>query len=1169
MKKTLIMLLCLFGFLAAKADVQFPTLSTDTQEIWYYVQMQRGMAVLTVQGAGQNIVTANANEKKTQQQTWKVVSAGNNRYTLISRTGQMLYYDTSASRFRTAISPSNGYKSYQIVTTTNTTYEGFELFLDQKSDSYAYLNQWGGYGADCELGAWTKGDPNNTLQFIPESEIEYPDEWPSSVSEVSITGLTKWTPPHRQSLWYSKPATVWMTSALPIGNGQFGATVMGGVRRDEVQFNDKTLWRGHLGSLTNSGAHGCFLDFGHLFITSTDASLNKATHYRRWLDMEDARAGVAYTANDVDYVRDYFVSYPDDVLVVHYSASEAGHINERIFFYNCHGNRPTYSIGDDGTGIGSFRGQVERTGTNHNLDYHCEMRVVTQGGTLSLSEDGGLQVDGADEMTIYLLGATNFSTENDDYIFDAKLLPEEVKAPVTAAVQKGYEDILADHTTDFHSFYDRCRLQLSKTENSAPTATLISKYASDDVSNLLLEELYFSYGRYLLISCSRGVDLPSNLQGIWNNSDSPAWNSDIHTDINVQMNYWPAEVTNLSDLHLPFLNYVKREACDRSSWRKHARDVSGQTVGWMLPIETNIYGSGSNWTQTYSVANAWYCMHLWQHYAFTLDKEYLRETALPAMKSCCEFWLERLVKASDGTWECPREYSPEHGPVTENATAHGQQLVWDLFNNTLQAYDELGIKAESDAFIIQLRNKFEHLDKGLATEVVNGTTLLREWKYTSQNNISDYDSHRHLSHLMALYPGNQIAEEIDVDIFNAARNSLNARGYEGTGWALAWKIALHARCHDGELAHQLIKRALQLTTNVGTDYSGIGGIYENLWDAHPPFQIDGNFGTTAAIADMLLQSHLGKIELLPALPSTWVSGQVQGLRAVGNFAVDITWDYAMPMTVTITSYSGQKAVVKYPGISTFYTVKDGNDNPVSVTVLNADEISFDTAEGQCYVLTNTLQAATNIPDGDYLLRLYPLAAGTNGETDIPLYFYQKSEESGDVGITTDASTQGAIWTLTRYEAANYPKYSRYRAWQSTGSVYYLYNRDFEFGIRDRFNYVTRVNANSLHPILVDTNTGLLAIRATNLTSEKYQYWYGADGTTPIPTQETPQFCWQFEEPEPTGIQPTVNGQWPMVNENIYDLQGRRISTLSLLSPGIYILTTCQGTNAETRKIIIR
>lgn len=777
-------------------------------------------------------------------------------------------------------------------------------------------------------------------------QLQRDDTMPSNISEVSITESTTWTPLAKHTLWYTKPATNWMTSTLPIGNGQFGATLMGGVKRDEIQFNDKTLWRGQVGHIVGNSEYGCYLDFGHLYITTRE--INTATNYRRWLDIDNATAGVAYSSDGVDYERQYIASYPDQVVAIRYAASKPGKISTNLILYNVNGSSPRYAT-DGKTATVTFQGEVKRTGTPNNESYYCEMIVKTKGGTITQDSIRGINVTGADEMTVYLRGMTNFDPGNDDYIYDAALLPGNVQKVVEAAANKGYQSILADHIADYKSWYDRCELSLSNAMPTTTTPNLISAYATDAPGNLLLEEMYFAYGRYLMISASRGVDLPSNLQGIWSSGNSPGWNSDIHSNINVQMNYWPAEPTNLSELHMPFLNYIHREACERSQWRANAQEVAGQTKGWTLTTENNIYGSGSNWSSNYTIANAWYCMHLWQHYRYTLDQQYLRNIAFPAMKSCCDYWLERLVLAKDGTYECPNEYSPEHGPQQQNATAHSQQLVWDLFSNTLQAINVLGNDIVDAGFLTDLNTKFAKLDNGLATEEVNGTILLKEWKYTNQGTVSDYKRHRHLSHLMGLYPGEQITKNSDPKIWQAAINSLNTRGWEGTGWSLAQKINSHARIYDGEGCERLLNRALRLTTFTGTDESR-GGIYENLWDAHAPFQIDGNYGTCAGMAEMLLQSKTGTLEILPALPSAWSTGSVKGLKAIGNFTVDIAWADGMPQTVTIESVKGGDVTVQLP--HTGYKITNASGKNVKKKIIDKNTVKFSTTAGGVYKLTH-------------------------------------------------------------------------------------------------------------------------------------------------------------------------------------------------------------------------
>ena len=1139
---------------AAQADVVFPKVSSGSEEHWYYIQMQNGMGVLASQGEGNRLITAEPTAAQRDRQLWKVLSASGSHYRFMTKGGQVMYYDTSAGKFQTAASPSGGYQEFQIVKTSNSTYAGYEIYVDQLGNANAYLNQWGGAGTGRELGCWSKGDVNNPLQFVAEGDMAFKDVKPGNIAEVSISGATAWTPANRHTLWYTKPATVWMTSTLPIGNGQFGACIMGGVKRDEVQFNDKTLWWGHLGSVVANGSYGSYLDFGHLYITSTDATLTKATNYRRWLDIDEARAGVAYTANGIDYTREYIASNPDQVVAFCYKASEGGHINKNLILYNANGTAPTYSIMADGTGLAVFQGEAKRTGTTRNEAFYCMVRVVAKGGKVSMADGGGLDVSGADEMTVYLFGATNFSPDNDEYLYPAAELPQNVERIVKAAVAKGYDQILADHMKDYRALYDRCQLSISTQENSVTTPTLISNFARNNAQNLLLEEMYFAYGRYLMISCSRGVDLPSNLQGIWNNSNTPAWSSDIHSNINVQMNYWPAEVTNLSELHLPFLNYIKREACDRSQWRKNAQQIAGQKKGWTLTTENNIYGSGSNWMQNYTIANAWYCMHLWQHYRYTLDTDYLWNTALPAMRSCCEYWMERLVLAKDGTYECPNEYSPEHGPGSENATAHSQQLVWDLFNNTLQAYDEYAqrtgkdfMTAELSTFLKELSAKFEKLDKGTAIETVNGKKLLREWKYTSQNNVSSYNSHRHLSHLMGLYPGNQIAEDIDKDIYQAAINSLNTRGYEGTGWSMGWKVNCHARAHDGDRCQSLLATALHIQTNTGNSEGG--GVYENLWDAHTPYQIDGNFGACAGMAEMLLQSHTGKLELLPALPSAWKDGSVKGLRAVGCFEVDIDWQNGRATTVIVKSDKGEKAIIKYAEASVCFDITDNEGKTVDFEVIADNVISFNTEAGHSYTLKHNGQAVAmpvdDIADGDYVISL--------PESSPVAYLQQTGSTSSSVKLNTDAMAEGTVWTITAYNAADYKKFGSYTSWLDEGTVYYLFNRDKKMDIRNLFLKGTGLNITTLHPIYRNSKNGLLAIRATNIDSDQSSFdrWYGlAEDGTLTATLTEPQYCWQLVPYTTVGI----NSPTPFSSQDkssqttpaspTYDLQGRQLQTVT-------------------------
>lgn len=767
-----------------------------------------------------------------------------------------------------------------------------------------------------------------------------------SVLAIALMGSANLVEMSAQSdlrLWYNSPSgktgsegtneknNAWMEYALPIGNGQLGATFMGNVDTEYLQFNEKTLWAGTSNDYNNNdgtiNGYGSYQDFGVLKVTTKHSG---TSNYNRELDLKTATGKVSYTYSSVDYTREFIASYPDQVVAARFSANATGKLNLTFSLTAGAGmTDETITYADGGITLqGKTLQYTYTTGTNWlgrpetttksttTIAYASHIQIVNTGGSITTSSNS-ITVSGADEVLVLLAAGTtydptvaSYSTGTVDDVIST------VKARTTAAQAKGWDALYTAHVADYQQFFGRVEFNLTgaaNAANSSTTQSLVSNYGgSNSAGDLQLERLYFAYGRYLSIASSRGVALPSNLQGIWANkpADSYNWQCDIHANINVQMNYWPTEATNLSEMHEPFLDYIINMSTG-AQWVKYAKD-SGQSRGWTTFTENNIFGGVGWWTHNYVVENAWLSTHLWQHYEYTLDDLFL-EKAFPTMLSATQYWLDRVVLASDGTYECPNEYSPEHGPSSENAVAHAQQLVWELFDNTLKAVDVLGTRAEiSTTDLNDLKNKFAKLDKGLATETYNGSsnltkgsTILREWKYSSYS--AGTNGHRHLSHLMCLYPFNQVSGyNSDATCYKAAINSLQQRGDAATGWAMGWKINLWARALDGNHAHTILEKALRHSTTYKKDESN-GGVYYNLWSAHAPFQIDGNFGATAGITEMLFQSHSGVLNFLPALPDEWKNGgSITGLKGRGNFTVDVTWEAnGNPTLITITNHKGQ------------------------------------------------------------------------------------------------------------------------------------------------------------------------------------------------------------------------------------------------------------------------
>ena len=946
---------CLHG-----GAVDKPEFSNGDTEHWYHIVFSCGDAAIQDKGDQIGVVTALPEHGNTNQQF--KLNGSESSFTLQTPQGRFLYL---ANKVKSTADKSLASR-FRLVPTGNSQYTGdWELEVCDKGDDYNRVNQTGGTGSGRSLGSWLANDPNNVISFYAPEELPADIPVLENIKEFAVAGSESYRPSHRHTLWYTSPATSakvddpWMEYALPIGNGEFGAMIYGGVHRDNVQFNDKSLWTG------NSLVRGCYQNFGNLYIEDISErfglTADKAlTDYYRNLDLTAAKASAHYTTSDgsVAFTREYLASYPDKVVAIRLSASAPGAISVRLSLFNGVKKgllRPVYA-----DGCGSFEGKLDL------VDFKAKFKAIPKGGTMTATNNG-IEITGADEVVILLAGATNFDQHSANYITDAASMKAMVDNRLEAGAAKGWNAIEQDHTADFKKYFDRAELSIDGAENAMTVEDMVTEYnkrrpVKDAPSSLMLEELYYTFGRYLLIASSRGMDTPANLQGIWNHSSSPAWQCDIHSNINVQMNYWPAENTNLPEMHMPYLNYIHSMALEHEEWQKYARQ-SGQSEGWTCFTQNNIFGH-SDYAENYVIANAWYTYHMWQHYIYTLDREFLKEKAMPVMLSCTRFWMERLVKDSDGTWVAPQEWSPEHGPSAEDATAHAQQIVAELFSTTLQAIEILGDDAGvTPRFKAELTEKYDNLDKGLATEqytgawgetlnnVATGTEILREWK-TSLYSAGE-NGHRHQSHLMALYPFSQITPESEW--FEPAVNSLRLRGDVSTGWSLGWRINLWARALDGEHCHTIIRSALRHASTYGQS-SGGGGIYYNLLDSHAPFQIDGNFGFTAGVTEMLLQSHNGIIRLLPSLPPLWKSGSIRGLKAVGNFEIDQRWEANLLTKAEILSVSGSECHISCPGIATA-TLTDQSGTPIEFTAAGNDNITFPTTPGTRYTLIHTANAS--------------------------------------------------------------------------------------------------------------------------------------------------------------------------------------------------------------------
>ncbi|MCR8559555.1 glycoside hydrolase family 95 protein [Mucilaginibacter sp. BJC16-A38] len=740
-------------------------------------------------------------------------------------------------------------------------------------------------------------------------------------------------------LWYDRPAQVW-EETLPLGNGHLGMMPDGGVTAEKVVLNDITLWSGSPQDANNYEAYkklpeirqlllagknseaqalidkdficvgkgsggvpfGCYQLLGDLNLKYDykDAGSDvKFTGYYRELSLNNAIATSSFTVNGVNYKREYFTSFGDDVSVIRLSADKPGMLNFSLSL-----SRPERGvvsvIGDEL----KLAGQLDNGTDGKGMKYEAKLKTKLTGGS-QVIENNTLIVKDATAATIYISAGTDF--KNPAYIAG-------VDGKLAAAISKSYDQQKEQHTTNFQKLFNRVKINLGDSEAAnEPTDKRLISFHNNPDADKGMPVLFYQFGRYLSICSTRVGLLPPNLQGLWANEVHTPWNGDYHLDVNVQMNHWPLEVSNLSELNLPLVSLVE-------GMIKHGEKTAMayyNADGWIAHVITNVWGytepgESASWGITKAGAG-WLCDNLWEHYAFTNDKAYLKRI-YPILKGSAQFYNSILIKdPKTGYQVTAPSSSPENSfYLPDGKTASicmgatiDNQIIRELFNNVITASKVLGLDA---AFSSKLQAKLKELPPpGRISKDGRIMEWLEDYKETEPQ-------HRHISHLYGLYPASLITSDGTPDLAEAAKKTLNVRGDDGPSWSIAYKLLFWARLHDGNRAYKLFKEIMKPTLKTGINYGAGGGIYPNLLSAGPPFQIDGNFGTTAGIAEMLIQSNQGYIEFIPSIPDAWkATGEAKGLKARGGFTVDMKWADGKITNYRVASVTPHKVKIKING----------------------------------------------------------------------------------------------------------------------------------------------------------------------------------------------------------------------------------------------------------------